>query len=152
MRAVDMDQIRTTVDLAAPVARVWRALTDHREFGHWFGVELEQSFRVGAETTGHITQPGDEHVRWSTITERMDRESVFAFSWPPGDVDPDTDYPDHAKVLVEFHLEPRESGTRLTIVESGFSVFPESKRLDILGSNTEGWMIQAENVKRYVEA
>ena len=28
------------IDLGAPIARVWRALTDYREFGQWFGVKL----------------------------------------------------------------------------------------------------------------
>ena len=35
------DRIEKTVELAAPVSRVWRALTDHREFGTWFRVRLE---------------------------------------------------------------------------------------------------------------
>jgi uncharacterized protein YndB with AHSA1/START domain len=30
--------------LKAPVSRVWRALTDYREFGEWFRVKLEGPF------------------------------------------------------------------------------------------------------------
>ena len=30
------DRIEKTIDIKAPVARVWRALTDHMEFGAWF--------------------------------------------------------------------------------------------------------------------
>jgi len=72
------------------------------------------------------------------------------FSWPPSAVDPDTEYGEDAKVMVEFKFEPTELGTRLTITESGFSQFPESKRLEVLRSNTEGWNIQAENISIYV--
>ena len=35
------DRIEKTIELKAPVSRVWRALTDHREFGAWFRVRLE---------------------------------------------------------------------------------------------------------------
>ena len=41
------DSIEKVIDLAAPVSRVWRALTDHREFGQWFRVRLDGPFRLG---------------------------------------------------------------------------------------------------------
>ena len=147
----DQDRIEKVVDLAAPVARVWRAITDHNEFGEWFRVRLDEPFKVGATTTGNITYPGYEHMKWVSVTEQMDHERLFAFSWPPSAVDPDTEYDKDAKVRVEFRLEPKGEGTRLTIVETGFQQFPESKRLEVLRSNTEGWDIQAKNIADYVE-
>lgn len=147
----DQDRIEKIVELAAPVARVWQAITDHEEFGAWFRVRLDGPFEVGATTTGNITYPGYEHVRWVSVTEQMDHERLFTFSWPPSAVDPDGEYDPEAKVLVEFRLEPTERGTRLTITETGFLQFPESKRLEVLRSNTEGWDIQAGNVAAHVE-
>jgi len=147
----DQDRIEKVVDLAAPVARVWRAITDHKEFGEWFRVRLDNPFKVGATTTGNITYPGYEHVKWVSVTEQMDHERLFAFSWPPSAVDPDTEYDAEAKVHVEFRLEPIGEGTRLTITETGFQQFPEAKRLEVLRSNTEGWDIQAKNVAAHVE-
>jgi len=41
------DRIEKTVELKAPVARVWKALTDHEEFGHWFRVRLDGPFVPG---------------------------------------------------------------------------------------------------------
>jgi len=108
-------------------------------------------FEVGKTTTGNITYPGHEHVRWESLTERMEQERLFAFSWPPSAVDPETTYDDDAKVLVEFRLHPTDQGTRLTITETGFLQFPESKRLEILRSNQEGWDIQGRNVIEHVE-
>ena len=146
----DQDRIIKVVDLKAPVSRVWRALTDHQEFGQWFRVSLDGPFQIGVLTTGHITHPGHEHVKWESVTEQMDHEQLFVFSWPPSAVDPDTDYDDGAKVMVEFRLEPTDQGTRLTITESGFLQFPESKRLEILRSNKDGWDLQAKNVAAHV--
>jgi len=151
MNQVNQDRIEKVVELAAAVPRVWRAITDYREFGQWFRVRLDGPFKVGATTTGNITYPGFEHIKWESVTERLDHERLFAFSWPPSAVDPDTDYDDDAKVVVEFRLEPSEKGTRLTIIETGFLHFPASKRLEVLRSNKQGWDIQAENITAHVE-
>ena len=35
------DQIEKRIELTAPISRVWRALTDYREFGEWFRVKLD---------------------------------------------------------------------------------------------------------------
>lgn len=43
-----------------------------------------------------------------------------------------------------------KNGTRLTITETGFLQFPDSKRLEVLRSNKEGWDIQAINITEYV--
>ncbi len=147
----DQDKIEKVVDLAAPVARVWRAITDHKEFGEWFHVRLDNPFEVGVTTTGNITFAGHEDMQWVSLTEQMDHERLFVFSWPPSTVDPDTDCGDDAKVLVSFRLEPNGDGTRLTITETGFQQFPEARRLEVLRSNTEGWDIQATNIAAYVE-
>ena len=150
MTETNQDQIEKTVEIAAPVPRVWRALTDHKEFGEWFHVRLDGPFEVGKTTTGNITYPGHEDMEWVSTTERMDHEELFAFSWPPGAIDQETPYDDDAKVVVEFRLEPTDDGTRLTIVERGFLQFPEPKRLEVLRSNQEGWNIQAQNIAAYV--
>ena len=52
------DRIEKTVELKAPVSRVWRALTDHREFGEWFRVRLEGPFVPSQVARGNITHPG----------------------------------------------------------------------------------------------
>ena len=113
MTQPNQDQIQKIVDLAAPVSRVWRALTDHEEFGRWFRVRLDGPFEIGATTTGRMTYPGHEDVEWVSTTERLEPERVFAFSWPPSAVDPDTEYDADAKVLVEFRLEPTDDIGRI---------------------------------------
>lgn len=146
------DRIEKIVVLDAPVARVWRALTDHREFGQWFRVELDGPFEVGKRTTGRVVYPGHEPVAWESTTERLIPEELFAFSWPPSAVDPETAFDPAAKVTVEFRLEPADAGTRLTISESGFSQFPQPKRAEILCSCTGGWDLQAENIAAHLAA
>src|SRR5690606_32531367 len=50
------DRIEKDVFIAAPVERVWRALTDHEQFGAWFGVKLDGPFVVGESTYGAMTE------------------------------------------------------------------------------------------------
>ena len=54
------DRIEKQIELKAPVSRVWRALTDYREFGQWFRVKLDGPFVQGQISRGHITYPGYE--------------------------------------------------------------------------------------------
>ncbi|MBV9112308.1 MAG: hypothetical protein JOY67_05755 [Hyphomicrobiales bacterium] len=58
------DRIEKSIELKAPSARVWRALTDHREFGEWFRVEMDGPFVVGKVARGRILHPGYEHLTW----------------------------------------------------------------------------------------
>ena len=144
------DRIVKTIELRAPATRVWRALTDHEEFGQWFRVKLDGPFLHGALSTGHMTFPGYEDYPWLARIETVEPESLFAFRWYHTDATPEAELADQPTTLVEFRLEPIDGGTRLTIIESGFESLPDPKRLEILRSNMEGWDIQAGNIAAHV--
>jgi uncharacterized protein YndB with AHSA1/START domain len=146
------DRIIKTIELKAPVSRVWRALTDHMEFGQWFRVKLDQPFTPGAVSTGKMTYPGYEHYPWLAVVERMEPERLFAFRWHDFDEKSGVDVAKQPTTLVEFRLEPTAGGTRLTITESGFETLPDHRRLEVLRGNTEGWNIQADNIAAHVAA
>lgn len=146
------DCIKKVVELAAPVSRVWRALTDYREFGQWFRVSLDGPFEPGAVSTGKMTYPGHEGHPWRAVVERMEPERLFSFRWNVSDARSDTPAAEPATTHVEFHLEPSPGGTRLTIMESGFSAIPENRRIEIMRGNKDGWEIQSVNVAAHVAA
>jgi uncharacterized protein YndB with AHSA1/START domain len=146
------DRIEKTIEIAAPVERVWRALTDHAEFGQWFRVKLDVPFELGAVSTGHITYPGYEHLKWQATVVAMEEPQLFAFTWHPYAVDPDGDYSEEAPTRVEFRLEPQGAGgTRLTVVESGFDALPAHRRDEAFRMNEGGWEEQVRNVKVHAE-
>jgi uncharacterized protein YndB with AHSA1/START domain len=70
------DRIEKPIEINAPVSRVWRALTDHREFGEWFRVKLDGPFVPGQVSRGHITYPGYEHLRWEATVQKMEAEQM----------------------------------------------------------------------------
>ena len=145
------DRIEKVIDLKAPVSRVWRALTDHQEFGTWFRVRLDGPFVPGQVSRGHITYPGYEHVRWEAVVQAMEPERRFSFTWHPYAVDPKADYSQEPSTLVEFTLEQIPTGTRLRIVESGFDRLPAHRRDEAFRMNEGGWSAQAENIARHVD-
>lgn len=144
------DRIEKTIELKAPPARVWRALSDHREFGAWFRVALEGPFVVGEVSRGHMTYPGHEHVAWEARVTAMEPERYFAFTWHPGAVDASVDYSAEEPTLVEFRLEPAAGGTRLTLTESGFDRIPEHRRAEAFRMNEGGWAAQMENIRAHL--
>lgn len=145
------DMIVKVVELRAPQARVWQALTDHKQFGVWFRVDLDQEFQVGGKSTGQMTYPGHEGVPWLVYVERMEPERLFTFRWYDSD-DRSKQDNDQPALLVEFQLEEIPNGTRLTITESGFSALPHPRRIELMRGNQEGWNIQADNIARYLSA
>ncbi len=145
------DRIERTIELRAPVSRVWRALTDHEEFGTWFRVRLEGPFVPGQVSRGHITYPGYEHLRWEAVVQRMEPERLFSFTWHPYAADSDADYSAEPPTLVEFSLEKTADGTLLRIVESGFDKLPASRRDEAFRMNERGWGTQLDNISRHVE-
>jgi uncharacterized protein YndB with AHSA1/START domain len=145
------DRIEKSIDIAAPPERVWRALTDHEEFGTWFRVRLDGPFVLGEASAGRITHPGFEHLQWEARVLAMEQPRLFAFTWHPYAIDPDRDYSAEPPTRVEFRLEAAGEGTRLTVTESGFDHIPAWRRDEALRMNTGGWEAQVRNVKAHVE-
>src|SRR5262245_44738656 len=166
------DRIEKRVTLRAPVSRVWRALADAREFGAWFGFQLEGDFAPGKKMKGVVSGTLDEsaliehqkslglrpskvklpdaNTSFCTI-ERMEPERYLSFRWIPYGIDAEADPENEPTTLVEFRLEPVSEGTLLTIVESGFDRVPAHRRERAFRMNEGGWATQAENLRKYVE-
>jgi uncharacterized protein YndB with AHSA1/START domain len=144
------DRIEKRIELKAPVARVWRALTDYREFGEWFRVKIEGPFVPGEVSRGHITHPGYEHLQWEAVVKAMEPERLFSFTWHPYAVDPKMDYSKEPQTLVEFRLEKTAQGTLLTLTESGFDKVPAGRRAEAFRMNEGGWAQQMKNIERHV--
>ena len=144
------NRIEKRIELKAPVSRVWRALTDQREFGQWFRVKLEGPFVAGQESRGNITYPGYEHIVWTAVIQNMEPERLFSFTWHPYAVDPNVNYSKETPTLVEFRLEKAGSGTLLVLTESGFDNTPAERRSEAFRRNDGGWTEQMKNIEAHV--
>jgi uncharacterized protein YndB with AHSA1/START domain len=140
------DRVEEQVQLNAPRARVWRALTNADELGAWFGVNLAgATIAPGAAVVGHFTIPGYEHVKFDVTIEEMIPERRFAWRWHPHAIDPAVDYSREARTLVTFTLEDASGGgTLLRVVESGFDAIPAARRTAAFLGNSNGWRGQLQ--------
>jgi uncharacterized protein YndB with AHSA1/START domain len=142
--------VKRTIELRAPVARVWKALTDYREFGERFRVKLDAPFAPGETATGHITYPGYEHLKMEMVVQKMEPERLFSYTWHLYAIDPNVDYSREPQTLVELRLEPTPTGTRLTVTESGFENLPAHRRDQAFRMNEGGWAEQIKNIEAYL--
>lgn len=145
------DRIEKSIHLNAPPERVWRALTDAAEFGRWFRAEVTGAIRQGATVGCRSLYPGTEHMRWEMRIVAMEPGRRLVWEWPAFDPaafpgDPDND----AKLTVAVTLAPEGTGTRLTLVESGFADLPEGPGLAVWQRNEGGWTLQLQNIADHV--
>jgi uncharacterized protein YndB with AHSA1/START domain len=146
------DRIEKSKLLRAPLSRVFRALTDARELGAWFGVRLEGEISPGAHLRGRITNEGYEALTMEIWVEEVEPERRFSYRWHPFAVDPAVDYSAEPTTLVEITLAEAPGGTLLTVVESGFDAVPAARRAKAFEMNGEGWGIQMVQIERYLDA
>ena len=146
------DRIEKRITLKAPRARVWKAISDSRQFGEWFHASFDAPFVAGQEIHGVMTEAGYEGEPFIARIERIEPERHLSLRWHPYALDKGADYSKEPMTLVTFELEERGAETLLTIVESGFDKIPAERRAKTFESNSEGWAIQSERVARYVES
>jgi uncharacterized protein YndB with AHSA1/START domain len=144
------DRIEKQVTFDVPHSRLWRALTDVKQFSDWFGVSLEKAFTPGAEIAGKMRIKGYEHMTMSIWIETMEPERFFSFRWHPYAIEQGVDYSAEPTTLVAFTLEEVGAGTKLSIVESGFDAIPESRRAKAFSMNERGWTGQVENIRKFL--
>lgn len=155
------DAIVKTAVLKAPLARVWAAVSDARQFGQWFGVEFDGPFVAGVSLTGRIRpttvdpevaalQAPHAGTAFAVEVATIEPPRRFAFRWHPyavGDVDVSAE----PMTLVTFELEAHGDHTRVTITESGFDGIPLERRAAAFSANEGGWTHQLRLVGLFVE-
>lgn len=152
MTATAQDRIERQIALRAPRQRVWKALTDARQFGEWFGISLDGPFQVGKTVRGKHPVKDVGHILVEYTVEKMEAETLFSYRWHPYACDPSYDYSIEPKTLVEFHLrDDSNGGTLLTVTESGFDGIPASRRDEAFRKNDAGWKSQIVKLQNYVE-
>ena len=146
----DTDRIEKKILVRAPIARVWRAVSNSKEFGSWFGARIDDAFLPGAHIRGTIvptradakiaeSQKSYTGKPFELTVDRMEPERLFSFRWHPYAVEPGVDYSAEPTTLVVFELQAVPEGTWVTIVESGFDKIPLARRAKAFAANEGGW-------------
>ncbi|MGB6449368.1 MAG: SRPBCC family protein [Steroidobacteraceae bacterium] len=159
--ATETDRIEKQVLLKAPLERVWRAVSDAKEFGTWFGIEFDGPFAAGARLTGKIQptkvdrdvaklQEPHRGKAGTFVVDRIEPMRRFSFQWHPYAIEPGVDYSGEPMTLVVFELKEAPEGTLLTITESGFDRIPLARRAQAFRANDGGWEHQTRLIEKYL--
>jgi uncharacterized protein YndB with AHSA1/START domain len=120
-----VDTISFEFDLRHSPEKVWRALTDPKLLGDWLlpviGFELEPGAAFTFKTQAYPGWDGTVNCRFVEI----EAHRKLSYTWSVPFLD----------TVVTFTLTPTASGTRLSLVQSGFT--PDQKRES--GGARYGW-------------
>jgi uncharacterized protein YndB with AHSA1/START domain len=119
------ESISFELDLPHVPAKVWRALTDPVLLAEWLLPVVELKLEPGAPFRFKAPpQPGWDGTVNCRLLE-IEAHRKLSYAWAVGDID----------TVVTFALAPTASGTRLSLVQSGFK--PDQKRN--FGGARYGW-------------
>ncbi|MEV6912026.1 SRPBCC domain-containing protein [Amycolatopsis sp. NPDC051071] len=138
------DRIERTVEIAHPPAKVWAALTTAEGLGTWFGNQASIDLRPG----GDAEMKWDDGNKANMRVERIEEPEIFGFTWHIYGLPEE----DPRRTYVEFTLEPVGAGTKLTVVESGFSQLPDEAHSVAFEGNTKGWAAELGELIEYLDA
>lgn len=125
------DAVSFEIELRHPPQKVWRALTEPALLAEWLlpvvGLELEKGKA--------FTLQGPEMPGWDGLVScrmlEIEACTKLSYAWSVGDMALDT--------VVTFTLTPTSSGTRLSLVQSGFK--PSQKQN--FGGARYGWKMMS---------
>jgi uncharacterized protein YndB with AHSA1/START domain len=138
------DRIERTVEIAHPPAKVWAALTTADGLAAWFGQQATIDLRPG----GAAGMKWDDGYTAQMRVERVEEPVVFGYTWHIFGLPDD----DPRRTYVEFTLEPTGTGTRLTVVESGFAQLAEDAHHEAYDGNSGGWVSELGELVEYLDA
>ncbi|HYR22565.1 MAG TPA: SRPBCC domain-containing protein [Chthoniobacterales bacterium] len=128
--------------LNAPVAKVWKALTDVEEMRQWYFDLKEFKPQVGFEFEFAVEHDGNRYHHLCRVTEAIPQKKI-AYTWrykgEPGNS------------LVTLELSAEGDKTRLKLTHSGIETFPKTQAY--ARKNFEaGWTaIIGTELKKFVE-
>jgi uncharacterized protein YndB with AHSA1/START domain len=126
-------------DLRHSPEKVWRALTDPALLAEWLLPVVEQDLALEPGATFTLKaqpQPGWDGIVNGRFVE-IETHKKLSYTWKVGELD----------TVVTFALTPTDSGTRLSLVQSGFK--PHQKQN--WGGARYGWKLMGGKLVELLE-
>jgi uncharacterized protein YndB with AHSA1/START domain len=109
------DVVERCVEVAAPAAEVWEAVTDPEQLSVWLGVDVDMDVQPG----GSARFVGPDGKRLGLVEEVVP-ERRLVFSWWPS--------PGFGRTSrVEIDLDECDTGTEVRVIETFLSVAPSPR-------------------------
>ncbi|MFF2274483.1 SRPBCC domain-containing protein [Agromyces sp. NPDC058126] len=139
--------VRRTIRIAAPVDKVWRAVTEPEHISRWFGQTVLDGAGVGA--TGTMTFEG-----YGTIplrVEAIDAPRSVSYAWSNDDAvrRAGATIDEATRTVFTFTLDAVDGGTELTVVETGFDRMSDPAAN--MADHAEGWVSELDKLVALLE-
>lgn len=149
MTVTVQDTIERQLVIPVDRQRVWEAITAPGQVATWFADSTTLQLEEGAPFIFQWNGYGERRAKVETI----DPPNRFAYRWIPMDeTDQSIPFDEMPSTLVEFSLEDTPEGTRVTVIESGFSGLPADVREQMVRGNTDGWIMKTTALLDYLVA
>jgi uncharacterized protein YndB with AHSA1/START domain len=139
------ERVEREILIDAPPEVVWAVITEPNHVSGWFSDSAEIDLRPGGKIS--LTWEGrhTEHGR----VEKVEPPHFFSFRWIRGS---DTDVREDNSTLVEFSLSAEREGTRLRVVETGFTNLdlPEDDQAKDAEAHRQGWELELDELREYL--
>lgn len=139
--------VRRTIRIAAPVEKVWRAVTEPEHISRWFGQTVLDG--VGAGASGTMTFEGYGVI--PLRVEAIDAPRTVSYRWGNDDTARRTGGPldETAATVFTFTLAEVEGGTELTVVETGFDRTSDPSAN--MAEHAAGWVEELDKLVALLE-
>ncbi|MGH7494229.1 MAG: SRPBCC domain-containing protein [bacterium] len=142
--------VEAEIEIDAPLAAVWKALTDADELTRWFPLE------AGKNPDGTLWMSWRNEFKWDSRIEIADPPRHFRYvtieslsGEQPASESEDSNTKRMEPTATDFYLEARGGKTVLRLVHSGFSTAAD---WDALYDGTKrGWKFQLWSLRHYLE-
>jgi uncharacterized protein YndB with AHSA1/START domain len=138
--------VQRTIRIAAPIEKVWSAVTEPEHISRWFGRTVLDGRGAGAQGTITFPDYGTVPLR----VQAVDAPRMVSYRWGNDDAaDQLPDAVDDHSTVFTFTLEAVPDGTRLTVVETGFD--NTSDPAANMASHAEGWVSELDKLVALLE-
>jgi uncharacterized protein YndB with AHSA1/START domain len=131
------------IDMFIPAPRntVWECLTQNDHIQKWWGKGVLLHSRQGGDFYEPWTDRyGRQHHTRGTVTA-IDNRQRLQIDWQ------DESWPKPTRV--EFMLSQAEGGTKIYVQHSGWEIFDDEKRKQLVNDHREGWREIMNNFRDY---
>jgi uncharacterized protein YndB with AHSA1/START domain len=138
-----MEKIETSIDVAAPAATIYRALTTTEGHRGWWTSDCEVGGAVGQEAAFRFDPMGDVHgtMEMRFRIDRLDTDRAVALTCVG-----QKNNPDWQDTRLTFTLSPSGGKTRVDLVHSAWR-----ERSKVYDACVAGWSHFLQSLKAYAE-
>jgi uncharacterized protein YndB with AHSA1/START domain len=124
------------IEINAPPEKVWEKMASVEAINEWLAKNLVFEHKVGGRFHMEGNQPGDGPYKFTGEVVKVIPEKELAFTWK-SELSEEGTWP--VSTLVRFLLEPTASGTRVTLIHTGFEALGDAMAKAAFDGHVQGW-------------